>query len=158
MVQVSFDTNHDSVEDLEHALNILQTAIGKKRGVTTNAPVHHEPHPEPAHAPAHAARPAAPHAPKLDMAPMQLTEEEETILDTPFLKIKAHDDHKDHKENVKVEVKEPTLNQLLEEASLSDDDFAKLFKEQMDAEPKQEKKAASNNDGYIEIVEYAEEK
>jgi hypothetical protein len=138
MVQVTFDTNGDSLDELEHALNMLQTAIGKKRGVMTNAP-----------------KSVLPESPKLDMPEVKTEEAEETALDTPFIKIKVT-----HGEEEPAEApKAPTLNQLLSDDGLTDEDFSKMLKEQIASEPKAKKaESKQDSDGYIEIIEYTDEK
>jgi hypothetical protein len=119
MVQVTFDTKNDSLEELKHALKILQDTIAKRH-------------------PTHA----------MDMP-------EEPALDTPFLKITVNK-HEEHDESAEPE-KEPTLNQLLNDDSLSDEDFSKMLKEQLATE-KPTEPHNQDSDGYIEIIEYTEEK
>lgn len=158
MVQVSFDTNADALEDLQDALRILQQAIERRGG---KAP-QQRPQPE--------ARPAHPETTKFDMSNVEqeadkLEKEIETALETPFLKITL-EKHEQHKEQ-HPEQKMPTLNQLINDESLNEDDLGKLFKAQQAQEEEEkklhpekhvEKKSAQSQDAYIEIIEYDKEK
>jgi len=92
---------------------------------------------------------------KLDMPAVN----QEEIVDTPFLKVTVKEDHVEEKrENPNI----PTLNQLLSDESLTEDDLAKLYKEVAPEAPikKEENNEEviedNSNDGYIEIVEYEE--
>ena len=127
MVQVTFDTNNDSLEELKEALSMLQQAIDRRSG---------------AHAPVHT---AAPKPAKMDIA-----HPEETVIDTPFFKITSKND----------DAPAPTLNELLTDESLTDDDFSKMLKEQIADEhkSKKEKPKEESSGEYIEIVEYTDEK
>lgn len=141
MVQVTFDTNQDTLEELEHARSLLEQAIARR-----GKPAGH----------------------KLDMplvgAPKEAQRAEEAdddaAIDTGFLKIKVVEAHEEVAEQSAQEPAKPavpTLNQLLNE-SLSDEELGKLFKEQQKFEdehpkPKKEKKS---EDAYIEIIEYDE--
>lgn len=123
MVQVSFDTNADSVEELEHAFSLLQQAIARRKGPIQS---------------------------KMDMPQV-----EETAVDTPFFKITV----KEGAEKQAV----PTLNQLINDESLTEDDLGKLFKEQMAQEEELKKShpepsKREKTDEYIEIIEYDKEK
>jgi hypothetical protein len=150
MVQVTFDTNSDSLPELEEALKILQQALERRGGNAAPAP--QKPQPKP----------------KMDL-PEQPQVEEETVLDTPFLKIVSKEDHHEQGTEPDKEARQeqpavPTLNELLSE-SLSEDDLGKLFKEQVQLEeeehkkhPAPERRKSENQDAYIEIIEYTEEK
>ncbi len=129
MVQVTFDTNTDSIEELEHAQRVIADAIARRSG---SAQAHHKP-----------AHHAAPVAPKV----------EETTIDTPFLKISIKDD-----EPAPAEAS-PTLNQLLEEASLSEEEMSKMFKQVQESEPVVQKveHKSEPDASFIEIVEFDEE-
>ncbi len=128
MVQVTFDTNTDSVEELEHAQRVIADAIARRSGAPQvhHKPVHH----------------AAPVAPKV----------EETTIDTPFLKISIKDDEPAAESS-------PTLNQLLEEASLSEEEMSKMFKQVQESEPVVQKveHKSEPDASFIEIVEFDEE-
>jgi hypothetical protein len=147
VVQVTFDTNSDTLEELQEALNILQQAVMRRTGATVEAPAHK----------------AAPKPSKMDIAQL----EEETAIDTPFFKItvKEADEEPAQSGEATPGMKMPTLNQLIEDESLTEDELGKLFKEQLNRE-KEEHKNHKNSvkeenqkeDAYIEIVEYADEK
>lgn len=116
MVQVTFDTNADSIEELENALRILQQALERRKA--TPPPV-----------------------------------DEETAIDTPFLKVTVRN------ELDAPEPKMPTLNQLLTDDSITEEELTRLFKEQQLQEqakgtPRKEQKKDTAEDAYIEIVEY----
>jgi hypothetical protein len=116
MVKVSFDTNGDTVEELEEAMQMLQSAIARRKGHQAEAP------------------------PK----------DEETTIDAGFLKITVKEEHKEPGPEEKV----PTLNEMLDER-LTEEDFSKMFKEQL---PEKKAKEKKGDEPYIEIVEYGEEK
>jgi hypothetical protein len=138
MVQVSFDTNVDTLEELEHALHLLQKAIERRNPEASQKG-----------------------AAKFDIPRVDAPTEVETALETPFLKITLEK----HEQRAKAEPKMPTLNQLINDESLSEDDLGKLFKAQMDQEEEEkkahpekhvEKHKEETQDSYIEIVEYEE--
>jgi len=128
MVQVTFDTVNDSLEELEQARQLIETAIKRKTNPQSTQPAHK--------------------ATKMDMSQTH----EETALDTPFFKITVKNDEE---QTTPV----PTLNQLIEDESITEDELQKMFKEKPE-EPKKTKtpKENQNPDGYIEIIEYSEEK
>ncbi len=132
MVQITFDTNTDSIEELEHAQRVIADAIARRNGTPH---VHHK----------------QATAPVPVVAPV-----EETTIDTPFLKISIRDDEPTPAQS---ETAAPTLNQLLEEASLSEEEMSKMFKQVQDAEPPVHKmeRAPSDEASFIEIVEFDEE-
>ena len=71
---------------------------------------------------------------------------EETAIDTPFFKIKVESE---------TEEGAPTLNELLTNERITEDELTDLFKSQPDEEkPKKKKK---EQDSFIEIVEFDEE-
>jgi hypothetical protein len=141
MVQVSFDTNNDSLEELEHAKALLERAI-QKRGSGTSTKE---------------ATAAAPPS------------SEETAIDTPFLKITVKSEERAEETGAEKE-EAPTLNELLSEESITEDELHKMFKESSkfdESEPAKEtvqekkrpKEKAPEEDGkaYIEIIEYSED-
>ena len=71
MVQVTFDTNSDTLDELKESLILLQQAIDRRSGATVQTPVHT----------------AAPKPAKMDIA-----HPEETAIDTPFFKITVKND------------------------------------------------------------------
>lgn len=186
MVQLTIDTNNDSVEELEHALHLVQQAISRRQPkaqhyeprpfhepvhhvshepvhhVQTPHETHHEPvrqtyqepvHQEPAHQqPVHQEPVRHPVEPVPSVA--EAVQEAEDTFDAGFFKITLN-----HEKSEKKEAPQPvpTLNQLLSE-SLSDEDFEKLFKEQVANEKQHLEKDKSKQDAYIEIIEYNEEK
>jgi hypothetical protein len=129
MVQVTFDTNTDTLEELQHALHLLEQAVARRQPSKTPA--------------------------KFDIAE-SAEQAEETALETPFLKITVGkpEEHK--------EPKMPTLNQLINDESLTEEDLGKLFKEQLAQEEEERKnhpqkhaeKHVEEENSYIEIVEY----
>lgn len=143
MVQLTIDTNSDPVSELEEALHILQTAIARR---SSDSPP---------------ARNPAPVSPSSTVSPP----EDESSLDTPFLKITV-------KDVVQPDVAEsqnpkmPTLNQLLSDDSLSEEEITTLFKEtqRLEAESRPSKSSSEKSptedsaDAFIEIVEFDEEK
>lgn len=150
MVQLTVDTNTDPIPELEEALHILQTAILRRSAAQL-----------PSQAPSSS-----------KSAPAPLPEQEESSLDTPFLKITVKD-VPDVPESDSVNApgaKIPTLNQLLSDDSLSEDEITTLFKEtqRLEAESRPAKSASESNakkessressEAFIEIVEFDEEK
>lgn len=116
MVQVTFDTKNDSVEELEEALGVLHDAIARRKGkaMTPAAPV------------------------------------EETAIETPFMKISFSSD-----DEPAAKPQEPTLNQLIEDSSLTEEEMSKMFKQVEAADaPKTKPKKASSDAAFIEIVEF----
>jgi len=78
---------------------------------------------------------------------------EETAIDTPFLKISIKSD-----DTEPAAPQVPTLNQLIHDESLTEEELTKMFKQVQDADPpakKPEKKQAQDQ-GFIEIVELDE--
>ena len=116
MVQVTFDTKNDSVEELEEALGVLQDAITRRKGKATPPP----------------AAPA-----------------DETAIETPFMKISFSSDEPP------AQPAEPTLNQLIEDSSLTEEEMSKMFKQVEAADPpKLKPKKESSDAAFIEIVEF----
>jgi|GEM_PF-5889772 len=153
MVQVTFDTNTDTLEELEHARSLLENTILRRKGQSV-----------PASSPADMKKAGTPATPtrtvgKMDV-PFVEAAEEETAIDTPFLKITVKSDDTDASSKKEV----PTLNELLNE-QLSEDELRKLYKEVIpeveknDAVRKMETSDGKRPDGaFIEIIEYEEEK
>jgi hypothetical protein len=114
MVQLTFDTKGDSLEELEEALRILQDAIVRRKG-----------------------------APTVQPAPAQ-----EEAIETPFMKISFSSDDAPSEQA-------PTLNQLIEDSSLTQEEMSKMFK-QVEAEdaPKKKPKKEASDATFIEIVEF----
>jgi chromosome segregation and condensation protein ScpB len=174
MVQVTFDTNNDSLQELEEALKILQAAVERRGGAI--APVAHAAQLDIAEPATEVAENAAEEGPA---APAK-----EAIIDAPFIKITVkNDEHKadEHKGGhadgavkkdsaQKPGIKVPTLNQLLHDESLTEEELAKMFGEQgtdaVKSKPKEHKTAPEESaeikdekeDAYIEIIEYTDEK
>lgn len=153
MVQVTFDTNNDSLEELQHALQLLEKAI-MKRCESMATPVK-------------GAAAAGTETP--DRAP-----EEETAIDTPFLKITVKNDDETPAKAAphaggKPVAPVPTLNELLSE-SITEDELHRMFKESAvvgeDAPAKapktpvgrgREETEIVDDKPFIEIIEYSED-
>ncbi len=163
MVQVTFDTNNDSLEELEHTLLILQKAIAKHTGAEVQAPTLKNSEP---------------------VVNKKIQEEKEED-DTPFIKItikhdddeddeKKHADKKEHENKHSLQENDehhpknvPTLNQLINDASITEEELSSLFKgpaeHKAGHETKEVKKHHSEDDNsgstsYLEIIEYEDEK
>ncbi len=136
MIQVTFDTAKDSVEELEASLRMLQDAVARRKGAGSSSrpPTLDMPQPPP---------PATP------------VQDDETALDTPFLKIKVK--HDEPAREPAPEGDEPSLQDLLTNDSITEEQLSRVFKAQggkiADA-PAEQEVAPS----YIEIIEYDEEK
>jgi hypothetical protein len=170
MVQVTFDTNNDSLEELQEAFALLHGAIERRS-------------------------PVRPGVAKMDIAlatgaaEQNPPAEEETALDTPFLKITVKsDEHKNKMQEQQIASATPampTLNQLLHDESLTEEELAKMFGEHgaktdtsrthADAQANETRTedvrseyvktddtrtddVKTEESPYIEIVEYADEK
>jgi hypothetical protein len=152
MAQITIDTNSDTIEEMEHAILLIKKAIerkGKISGVERQekAPLEEQSLEEQSSEDKRAVLSKN----KLEM-PSTPVVEEETAVDTPFLKITVKSE--EHKKEV------PTLNELLTDEQLTEDDLKKLYKEVI---PEVEKKEANQKDekkqnAFIEIIEYEEEK
>lgn len=129
MVQITFDTQHDTLEDLEQAQHVLRDAIARRKG-TLSAPV--------------AAVPAVSPLPPED------------TIETPFMKISFSNEETPAQPAA---AQAPTLNQLLQDASLTDAEMSQMFKqvEAADAPVIKPKKKESSEAAFIEIVEFEEE-
>ncbi len=134
MVQITFDTQHDTLEDLEQALRVLQDAIARRKGTpsisSTSAPI----------------APAAPVLPAED------------TIETPFMKI-SFSSEDGPAQQPSPPTQAPTLNQLLQDASLTDAEMSQMFKqvEATDAPAIKPKKKETSEAAFIEIVEFEEE-
>jgi hypothetical protein len=176
MVQVTFDTTNDTLDELQDAMRILQGAI-ERRGGTPAAPIPAV-HPHPVESPAVAVAAAAP---RLDMPAAGIDEEDETAVDTSFFKITVKHESEETPHAAQQTAgspassaapKGPTLNQLLSE-SITEDELTRMFKltgnEPAEStgkplkhapadEPSTATDSSSDSGAYLEIVEYTDEK
>ncbi len=173
MVQVTFDTNNDSLEELEHTILILQKAIEKHTSVNAakiNAAKENYKTPEQI----------------IENRKEEKKEDEKEEDDTPFIKITIKHEDTDDENNKKDEWKKksddkheseskdehqknaPTLNQLINDASITEEELSSLFKGPIETktipeniEPKlhsnNTKEKIDDNKSYLEIIEYSEE-
>jgi hypothetical protein len=156
MVQVTFDTNNDSLEELEHALQLLQKAIAKHTG----SEVPHK----------HAQEDKVVEKEHTELKKELQKEEEEDY--TPFIKITIkHDDDESDSEEKKApathHAKAPTLNQLINDASITEEELSSLFKTAPEGKAEHghkehnahaPKETSEDGTTYLEIIEYDEEK
>lgn len=165
MVQVTFDTNNDSLEELQHALQLLEKTVMKRCEQMARS-----------NGAQSAATPPQRTATQKDIIDDKDNNDktEETALDTPFLKITV----KSENETVAKTTAEPkttangpipTLNELLSE-SITEDELHRMFKESstIDDAPAEKHathhaRAESENEEiieekpFIEIIEYGQE-
>jgi len=162
MVQVTFDTNNDSLEELQHALQLLERTIMKRC----------EQMAQPDTAQTAATSPPS-IAARRDGTDIK-EDDEETALDTPFLKITVKSESETATKAVaepktKANGPVPTLNELLAE-SITEDELHRMFKESstIDDTPAEkeavhhtraegEKEEIIEEKPFIEIIEYGQE-
>lgn len=166
MVQVTFDTNNDSLEELQHALQLLERTIMKRCEQMAQPDK---------------TRPTATQQPSIAVQKGNVgngtddnQEDVETALDTPFLKITVKSESETAAKTVtepktKTIGPVPTLNELLSE-SITEDELHRMFKESSTIDdtptakgPTHHAHAEGENSEiveekpFIEIIEYSQE-
>ena len=184
MVQVTFDTTNDTIEELENALELLKKAIQKRAGPINHSTEHEQdisiteieqmadsinenPAPYAKEPITEKENVAKNKGFENDLESQEENPAEETAIDTPFLKITLKSSHEDNHQQTQAEhndKKVPTLNQLINDESITEEELAHIFKSHEESEGKNpeekdhkthsHKMTASDDETYLEIIEY----
>jgi hypothetical protein len=135
MAKITIDTNEDSLDELEHAVELIQKAISRKNQSPAIAVANAE-----------AKTPSA-----QDLV-------EEAAIETPFLKVSFSSNETVNEEG------SPTVDDLLNSESITDDELQELYKsvpglseqfaQRKEKEEDTPQQTNSSDDSFIEIVEF----